>query len=136
VVLKAVIDLGIGLPVKFKGAWRAMGLDQQAGQLCRALEVGLAPVAKAVSLPGPSVCTVRPIEFVFCFLYCLVGVLLPCHLTYWYELNCRALWLEAKMLGGGRQRLVPAVQRGGVVLNVLASLALTWVLCSIWAMYQ
>ena len=104
--LKIGIELGIGLPAQFKGGWRALEFDREAGQLCRALEFALAPVAKAVSLPGPSVCTVRPTEFVFCFMFCLVAVLLPCHLTYWYELHCRALWLEAKMLGGGRRRLV------------------------------
>jgi hypothetical protein len=135
VVLKASMDISVGLPATV-GIARSFEFDQHARHMCHLVETCFAPIAKVVSLRGADMCTTHPSAFVFCFACCLIGVLLPCHLTYWYELHCRAVWVESRMLVGSHRRLLPAVQPWTVMMYVAASVSLTWVLCSIWALQQ
>jgi hypothetical protein len=135
VVLKASMDISVGVPAVVQAA-RSLSLDQHARHLCHLVETCFAPIAKVVSLRGTNMCTTHPNEFVSSFLFILGGVLLPCHLTYWYELHYRALWIESRMLVGSHRRLLPAVQPVAVMMYVAASVSLTWVLCSIWALQQ
>ena len=139
VILNACIYLTLGVP-----EWIAMckryGLAKHAQELCVKAESGFLIIARLMSPPPHnSICGAHAMDFVLSFVFMVIGVLVPLHLTYWYELRCKARYVQARIMPPGAPRrlvLPPPAHPAEVAVYVLASLVLCWALCSVWAIWQ
>ena len=136
VLAKAALDLVAVLPA-FVAVAKSAQVEGLARTACSHIELWFAPIARLASLsPDSSMCAAHATEFVFSFTAVLIGVVLPLHLSFWYELSCKAEFLESQLVPGGGLKLLPAVRPGVVLIYVVASLTMAWALCSIWSLRQ
>lgn len=146
VLTRTALDLAITLPdaaVMIK----QLGFVDKAQTTCHALDntVGLlVNVVPPHPVTGDSLaCGPYKTEFALAFCYVSIAILLPLHLTYWYERHCKAAFLVAQrqhqdFADDSLQQPAPKVVLSAVTPTtrfacVLVSVMAAWWLCILYA---
>lgn len=139
IMIKATFNLAHNIPAA-AAALARLGCEPLAHTTCKALDntlglfVNIAP--QALSPGFGHVCARHTMEFVLALAYMALTVVVPLHLTYWYERQCKLGFLHRTAAARPQQDAAsadpgtwPPADQGGVIMPIFASVVVCWWFC-------